>query len=291
MAFASCAVVVLPRIWVPGAWRAAGRLCGGKRGAAGRDTSPRREKLPRGGAAYPCCARRATRWLRPAGWPGSPPCLRRCPPPARISAGNRRLSPGFPRGSSSSSLPPASPTDQLPRPIPGPGGARSPRRAAARAGSGMPDAGGERREAAARSRHGSGASARRAILRRGRSREALGARLLQRQEAAVSAAGDGGSPRHVVTERRRSSLPTEGPTLSPRGARRCPGTRRGSGCSVPLLHLPPRPRAVSAPLPPHAAPQPARRRGALTEHRAPPPTLGGSPPAPPSSAFIGAPKW
>lgn len=158
----------------------------------------------------------------------------------------------------------------------GPGDRGGQRRGQAAA---CPALAGGRREAAARPRHGSGGSARRAIPRRGRSREALrGAPPAATGNGGPGGGGNGGSARRVATERRRPSPPAEGPTLSARAARRCPGTRRGSGRSAGRPRGAPsrsgtcRPgRGLSARrrlTPPLGS---ARRRGALTERRAPPP--------------------
>lgn len=55
---------------------------------------------PRGqlrlGATHRCCRRMETQPSRPAGCPGSPPCRRRCLPPAGTWAGSRSSSLGSP---------------------------------------------------------------------------------------------------------------------------------------------------------------------------------------------------
>lgn len=227
VAFASCRAVA-PR-WVR---TPSGRLCragrGEARGSGGRDP-------PRGGTAYPCCSRRATRWPRPAGWPGSPPSPRRCPPPAGISAGNRRLSSGFPPGSSSPALPPASPTDQLPRPIPGPGGAGAARQTAGRAGSGMPRAGGG--EAAG---GGGAVPSRQRGQRPPRHPPPRPERGGSRGTPPAGNGGGSGEGRRVVSRQNgddRSALPGE--------AKEQQGGRE---VSVPLLHLPPLSQPAAAAL-------------------------------------------
>lgn len=196
-----------------------------------------------GGGPYPCGSRRATRRRRPAGWPGSRPCPRRCRPPAGTSAGSRRLSPGCPPGSSSA---PA----QLSRPIPGPGAVRARRRATVREGSGMPGARGERC---------------------GPVTEAAPC------PAPVSAAGDVGGARH---ERRCSSFPTDGAGLLSRLEKakgrlsRAPVPSRSSTCP----HLTASPRRPSArrrgALTGRRAPPAGRAIGPLLPGRAPSAFIG-----------------
>lgn len=82
----------------------------------GKPPTPTLNPNPNPDGAHRLGARRGTQRRLPAGCPGSRPCPRRCRPPAGISAGNRRLSPGCPPGSSSAAA-------QLPRPMPSGSGA------------------------------------------------------------------------------------------------------------------------------------------------------------------------